>query len=86
MLAKSDSERIPEGSLTCSSAVCEVKYEQTGVARLEPRKYCCERCRLDAWHLREASKLLERLSDERVLEIVRGDLKVSQQKLLRGAK
>jgi hypothetical protein len=69
-LVKNDSERVPEGSLTCSSPVCEVRFEQTGT-KMEPRKYCCDRCRLDAWHLREASKLLENETDERALAILR---------------
>jgi hypothetical protein len=71
-LGKNDSERVSEESLTCQSPVCKVKFEQTGVVRLEPRKYCCDRCRLDAWHLREAAKLLENETDQRVIEILRG--------------
>jgi hypothetical protein len=62
---------MAEESPTCSSPVCEVKFEQTGIVRLEPRKYCCERCRVDAWHLREAAKLMEKVSDKRMIQILR---------------
>lgn len=71
-LGKNDPERVSEESLTCQSPVCKEKFEQTGVVRLEPRKYCRDQCRLDAWHLREASRLLKNETDQRVLEIMRG--------------
>jgi len=60
-----------EGAVKCSSPVCadDVKPSRHGG---DPKKYCCERCRLDAWHLREAAKLLEGLSDEKKLEVLRG--------------
>jgi hypothetical protein len=35
-----------EGLLTCESPVCDARFEQTGMVRMEPRKYCCDRrCR-----------------------------------------
>jgi hypothetical protein len=71
-LGKIDSERVSERSLTCQSPVCKDQFEQTGVMRLEPRKYCRDQCRLDAWHLREAARLLENETDQRVIEILRG--------------
>jgi hypothetical protein len=44
----------PEGLLTCESPVCEVQFEQTGIVRMEPRRYCSDGCRQDAWILRRA--------------------------------
>jgi hypothetical protein len=72
-LGKNDSDRVSEESRTCQSPVCKEKFEQTGLVRLEPRKYCRDQCRLDAWHLREAARLLENETDQRVLEILRGE-------------
>jgi hypothetical protein len=71
-LAKNDSERVSEESVICSSPVCEVKFEQTGVVRLEPRKYCDKDCRMDAWAIRRVRKLLENETDQRAIEILRG--------------
>jgi hypothetical protein len=70
-LAKNDSGGVPEEFLTCSSPVCDVRFEQTGIVRMEPRKYCCDRCRLDAWHLREVAKLLEGFTDDEALRILK---------------
>lgn len=70
-LVKNDSERVSEESVTCSSPVCEVRFEQTGIERLEPRQYCGKECRMDAWAIRRTAKLLADVSDKRVLEILR---------------
>jgi hypothetical protein len=48
---------MSDRSLKCSSPVCEARFEQTGILRMEPRKYCCEGCRMDAWALRRVGKL-----------------------------
>lgn len=41
------------------------RFEQTGIVRMEPRKYCSDRCRQDAWVLRRVAALLASLSDGR---------------------
>ena len=55
----------------CASPTCEVKFEPSGLA-MEPKRYCCDACKMDVYALRRVRKLLEGLSDQRVLEIVRG--------------
>jgi hypothetical protein len=57
--------------MKCESPACsdEVKPVKHGG---DPQKYCNEQCRLDAWAIRRAAKLLEGVSDERALEILRG--------------
>jgi hypothetical protein len=70
-LARNDSQEVFEGSLSCQSPVCEVRFEQTGVMRLEPRKYCCDQCRQDAWVIKRAAKLLEGFTDAEAIKILR---------------
>jgi hypothetical protein len=70
-LVRNDSGEVIGGSLSCQSPVSIVRFEQTGVMRLEPRKYCCDQCRQDAWGIKRAAKLLEGLSDTEVLRILR---------------
>lgn len=50
-----------EGLTTCSSPLCDVQFEQTGIMRLEPRKFCSAECRQDAWILRRAKALLDKV-------------------------
>jgi len=66
-LARNDSGE----ALSCQSPVCEVRFEQTGVMRLEPRKYCCDQCRQDAWVIKRAAKLLEGFTDAEAIKILR---------------
>ena len=54
----------------CESPICEVRLENT-ISRGEPKKYCNERCRLDAWHLREVAKLLEGKNDQEKLDVLK---------------
>jgi hypothetical protein len=60
----------PEGLATCQSPFCEGRFEQTGM-KVKPRRYCCDECKLDLWAIRRAAKLLEGLSDDAVIEIMR---------------
>jgi len=39
--------------------------------RLEPRKYCCDQCRQDAWVIKRAAKLLEGFTDAEAIKILR---------------
>jgi hypothetical protein len=48
-----------------------VEFEQTGMA-IEPRKFCSNECRMNAWIIKRAVKRLEGLSDEKALAILRG--------------
>jgi hypothetical protein len=61
-----------EADLTdvCGSPLCTVRFEQTGTA-MQPRRFCSDTCRQDAWIIKRAAALLEGLNDERVLEILR---------------
>jgi hypothetical protein len=63
---------IPEGLATCQSPFCDVRFEQTGM-KVKPRRYCCDECKLDLWAIRRAAKLLDRLSDDAVIEVVRAN-------------
>jgi hypothetical protein len=72
-LAKNDSERVSERSLTCQSPVCKDQFEQTGIERLEPRKYCDKDCRMDAWAIRRTAALFG-LTVERMVELLKGKL------------
>jgi hypothetical protein len=38
---------------------------------ISPKRFCSDACKMDAYALRRVSKLLEEVSDERVLEILR---------------
>jgi hypothetical protein len=64
---------IPEGLASCQSPFCDVRFEQTGM-KVKPRRYCCDECKLDVWAIRRTAKLLEGLSDEEALKIVRRGL------------
>jgi hypothetical protein len=60
------------GSLpVCESPLCEVWFEQTGM-EISPKRFCCDQCKQEASLVRRVSKLLEGLSDEKVLEVLRG--------------
>ena len=70
-LARSDKNGTSEGLLICESPVCNVDFEQSGIARLEPRRFCDSKCRQNAWIIRQAAKLLKQLSDEKLIQIMR---------------
>jgi hypothetical protein len=54
----------------CASPTCQVTFEPSGLA-MEPKRYCCDACKMDVYALRRVRKLLENETDERVLEILR---------------
>ena len=70
-LGKNDSERVSESTLTCQSPACKDRFEQTGIVRLEPRKYCGKDCRMDAWAIRRTAKLFG-VTVEKMVELPRG--------------
>ena len=45
---------MSEALLTCESPVCDARFEQTGMVRMEPRRFCNDQCRMDAWILKRA--------------------------------
>jgi hypothetical protein len=71
-LSGMNKQGMSETLLTCESPVCDVRFEQTGMVRMEPRRFCNDRCRMDAWILKRAAKLLEGLTDDDALRILRG--------------
>jgi hypothetical protein len=48
---------IPEGLVTCRGPFCDVQFEQTGM-KIKPRRYCCDECKVEAWIMARAVKLL----------------------------
>lgn len=64
-LGRIEKNGTPEGLLTCESPVCDVRFEQTGMIRMEPRKYCNAKCRQDAWVLKRAAAMLVPLGKQR---------------------
>ena len=61
---------IPEGQAICQSPLCDVHFEQTGM-KMEPRRFCSDSCRMDAWIIRRAARLLEGLSDAEIIEALK---------------
>ena len=57
-------------AVKCASPVCSDEIEPTKHGG-DPKKYCNERCRLEAWHLREAAKLLDGKSDQEKLNVLK---------------
>ena len=51
---------IPEGRTACQSPICDVEFEQTGMA-MQPRRYCSDQCRMDVFVLRRARRMILRL-------------------------
>jgi hypothetical protein len=60
----------PATEVTCASPLCSVQFAPSGLA-MRPKRFCCDRCKVDAWHIREVSKLFKGLSDQQVLKILR---------------
>src|SRR5688500_6535913 len=64
---------LPTDSETiCASPLCDVRFEQSGLA-VSPRRFCCDQCKQNASIIRRASKLLQGLSDSELIEIVRSE-------------
>lgn len=55
----------------CASPLCGTRFEQTGIMRMKPRRYCSAQCRQDTWVLKQAGKLLANLPDDAALKIIR---------------
>ena len=61
---------MPEELRHCESPLCSVAFEPSGL-KMEPKRFCCDRCKQEASLIRRVAGLLEGLTDERVIEIVR---------------
>jgi hypothetical protein len=62
-----------KGRETCQSPLCGNRFQPLpeGGWRRTPKKFCCDECRQHASIIRRAAKLLEGLTDEKVIEILR---------------
>jgi hypothetical protein len=57
----------------CQGPVCPNRVEPIPEGwRRTVRRFCSDRCKMDAWAIRRVRKLLENATDEQVLEILRG--------------
>jgi hypothetical protein len=54
----------------CESPLCDNRFPQTGL-RIEPRRFCSDRCRQHASLIRRVGVLLNDLPDEEVIRILR---------------
>jgi hypothetical protein len=64
MTSSLDSETV------CENPLCDVRFQQTGLA-ISPKRFCCDECKQQASIIKRAARLLSGLSDSRVLEILR---------------
>jgi hypothetical protein len=60
-------------SEVCGNPLCDVRFEQTGMA-IKPRRFCRDECRMRAWIIRKAAQLLSGLPDATVIEILRNPI------------
>jgi hypothetical protein len=54
----------------CESPLCDNQFPQTGL-RIEPKRFCSDRCRQVASLIRRVAVLLNDLPDEEVIRILR---------------
>jgi hypothetical protein len=60
----------------CESPLCDNRFPQTGL-RIEPRRFCSDRCRQQASLIRRVGALLNDLPDEEIIRILRGQVKAA---------
>jgi hypothetical protein len=58
-------------SKVCENPLCDVSFPESGLA-CKPKRFCCDACGQQASLLRRAAVLLEGLSDDEALRILRG--------------
>jgi hypothetical protein len=61
---------IESSEAVCENPLCDVRFPQTGL-KIEPRRFCCGECRQQASLIHRVAKLLEALSDDEALRIIR---------------
>jgi hypothetical protein len=54
----------------CESPLCDNRFPQTGL-RIEPRRFCSDRCRQQASLIRRVGALVNDLPDEEIVRILR---------------
>ena len=59
-----------DSETACESPLCDVRFEQTGLA-MSPRRFCSDTCKQQASLIRRVAALLAGLEDSQVLEILR---------------
>jgi hypothetical protein len=57
----------------CESPLCDNRFPQTGL-RIEPRRFCSDRCRQQASLIRRVGALLNDLPDEEIIKVLRKSL------------
>jgi hypothetical protein len=64
---------LKDSETVCESPLCDNQFPQTGL-RIEPRRFCSDRCRQQASLIRRVGALLNDLPDEEVIRILRKSL------------
>ena len=54
----------------CESPLCDNRFPQTGL-RIEPRRFCSDRCRQQASLIRRVGALISDLPEEEIIRILR---------------
>lgn len=62
---------LRDSETVCENPLCTVRFVQTGLA-MSPKRFCCDECKQQASLIRRVAVLLSGLSDEAVIEIIRG--------------
>ena len=53
------------GRDVCDSPLCSAYFHQSGTV-MQPRRFCCNECRMNAWMIRKVAKLFEQTPRLRV--------------------
>jgi len=69
---------LKDSETVCESPLCDNRFPQTGL-RIEPRRFCSDRCRQQASLIRRVGALLNDLPDEEVIRILRKSLSPKRQ-------
>ena len=56
--------------LHCENPLCGHQFHRSGT-KMDPRRYCSEKCKFDSWVIKRAGELLADLSDEQLLRLIR---------------
>jgi hypothetical protein len=62
---------FPEGSeITCGNPLCSASFKPSGIT-ISPKRFCSDPCRQQASLLRRVANILEALSDDQAIQILR---------------
>ena len=67
-----------DSETACESPLCYNRFPQTGL-RIEPRRFCSDRCRQQASLIRRVGALLNDLPDAEVIRILRKSLSLKRE-------